>query len=134
MLAKYTDYTYDANGNQTRQAFYNSAGPDDIWFTDDDKLNRYVDHAYDANGNKTRQVSYNSWSGGAGPDGTWFTGDDVPNGYAYDTNGNEIGIKQFNSTGADGIWFTDDDEISMEWALEGKTIANPEMLFEDQRT
>jgi hypothetical protein len=38
IVSGYSASTYDANGNQTRYAYYNAAGADETWFTDDDVL------------------------------------------------------------------------------------------------
>jgi hypothetical protein len=47
VVSDYTDYSYDANGNQTGYAKYDGAGVDGIWFNDDDFLFRKETYAPD---------------------------------------------------------------------------------------
>lgn len=67
-----TTYSYDAKGNPLRAITYDGAGPDEEWFTADDKVYSYTDTTYDANGNRTLSLSYYE----PGPDGIFFTSDD----------------------------------------------------------
>jgi hypothetical protein len=80
-LYAYDAYTYDANGNMTKDAYYYGSPP---------VLQNYYVYTYDSNGNQTSQGNYSSTS----VEGNNST-------YSYDSNGNLTSIANYSSPGVE---------------------------------
>lgn len=134
----YLAHSYDKSDIVSAEKFCNSAGPDEVWFNDDDPFGWEQVYEYEA-GRKTqylrekdgvtirlmtfeyegdnivKDAEYNA----PGPDGKWGTDDDVLEKYhsfTFDKNGEKIESREYHvhhaGQGADGKWFTEDDVVS----------------------
>jgi hypothetical protein len=72
VVANYREYVYDSENNLSRRVYYSGAGPDSIWFNDDDIFSGYTGYTY----NSDNELTYRIFHNGAGADGDWFTADD----------------------------------------------------------
>jgi hypothetical protein len=98
----------DAEGNPSRIIHYDGAGPDGVWFTEDDHMLNYFDISVDYSSKSRRAVYHMS----AGPDGAWFTADDPVKSYEVYTYSEGKEMVVYYGAGADGAWFTGDDSVS----------------------
>lgn len=105
--------TYDSEGRALEERWIDSAGPDGVWFTDDDTIVQLITWERSGVGDGTRllEVTYN----GPGPDGAWRTSDDSANIATLtdrDAQGRQILYAVFTgplAAGADGQYGTSDD-------------------------
>jgi hypothetical protein len=136
-IIRYTDYT--GSEHYTNYITYDDPGPDNQWFTTDDRLylfaeqeldssnNVIFNRVYDANSTLQSYTTYSYSNGrlinsanyrdidGSGNDGVLGTNDDVPNNfYIFEYSSGEHQVLGFDSVGADGIAFTaDDNQITL---------------------
>jgi hypothetical protein len=134
-IVSWSGQTYDADGYLIRYDYYNGAGDDTDWYTDDDvrglrhdterddqhRATRVVTYSgaaqtlvqwtaitYDAAGDKILEVNYQD----PGDNGTWFDDDDVivlRRVSTYDAGHRLLRGTQFSGAGDDTDWGTDDD-------------------------
>lgn len=93
---------------------YNEPGPDNEWFTSDDRILRYHIRDYDGQGKLTKAREYSSNYGGKGHDNQWFTADDnvhAAREFFYDKNGLAVKTLKYIGKGPDNQWFTEDDTL-----------------------
>ncbi len=105
-------YEYDGE-NIVKDAEYNAPGPDGVWCTDDDVLERYHRFTFDEHGRKIKSREYHAHHRGSGDDGEWFTEDDIVSSamtHLYHHGRAARDIKLIGA-GADCKWFTDDDVL-----------------------
>lgn len=103
----------------TQINWYNNAGVDGVWQTNDDVLSGYHDHAP-----QNPDVNYIIYRG-PGVDLNWFTADDdilYYYGPVRDAAGTVVGIGTFTLPGDDNVWFTADDFIG--WLTTENTQQN----------
>lgn len=81
-LYSHDAYTYDSNGNMTKDAYYYDTPPNTLQY--------YYVYTYDTNGNMTAQGNYSS----TGVEGYNST-------YSYDSNGNLTSVQQYSSPGVE---------------------------------
>ncbi|MCC1496662.1 carboxypeptidase-like regulatory domain-containing protein [Alcanivorax sp. 1008] len=100
---------YDAEGNITKQLYFDpSLAPTAVAFSDA-HLNRYAVYSYDPS--LSVSVYRDQYGSSFGADQTPFTEDDTI-GTSYYSVATASGFDQFNAPGPDGIWFTADDVLS----------------------
>ena len=137
-IASWTGQTYDADGYLVRSTYYNGAGDDGDWYTDDDvqgirhdterddqhrairvvtysgaaeTLVQWTAITYDAAGDKVLEVNH----GDPGDDDTWFNDDDLivlRRVSTYDAGHRLLRGTQLSDPGDDDEWGTDDDVAS----------------------
>jgi len=113
-VMQYTTFQANPEGLITTDVIYKSKGPDGLWFTSDDEIEKYHRFFYDDKGVLTGIAEYHSKHDGPGPDGVWLTDDDVISATKvlfYNAEGSLVKINKCIGPGNDGIWFTDDDKV-----------------------
>jgi hypothetical protein len=108
----YIAYEYGPEGKVARDAEYIGKGPDGLWFTPDDEIEKYHRREYGKDGRITQASEYRVDKQGKGPDDEWFTQDDVISStkvFLYDKSGLITKINKYIGKGPDNTWFTNDD-------------------------
>ncbi len=111
-ILQYVKYETNPQGLITREVIYKAKGPDNVWFSEDDEIEKYHYFWYDYSGSLLRIAEYHAQLNGRGPDGVWFSPDDVISStkvFSYCEDGYLAKISKYIDPGADKIWFTDDD-------------------------
>ncbi|MGB1220683.1 MAG: carboxypeptidase-like regulatory domain-containing protein, partial [Alcanivoracaceae bacterium] len=107
----------DGEGHRGQVVYYDSQGPDGVWFTADDRVKTYNLATFNAAGVSLSSVTYNARGG----DNTWFTSDDQIQLHTLtilDAGFKPAYTATYNNRGTDSAWFTADDVIQS-WTYYG---------------